>query len=444
MKAIAAAEASDVYWGYNGDKKDADKVTINKLNSVSIDASGKLEASAKGNIFLEDVSDNDIKLVSVKSNEGNVRVYGSKGIYNATSYKEGSDNNIINLSGKDLIIEAGNGSIGSSTVPVTTDMSGVITARSKELINLYQIGQNAMTFAAVYSGATLNIRAVKDILSLYSDISSDELGYIHSVEDMTILSDEGNIGEANGKGLRVKLEKDSNVNAEGESVYLKAIGEDTTFNLGNITARSGEIGIDAKKQDLVLNNDIKARNLIFDVRSLYQKNGNMTVSEIFKVNADNGIIATSSNNSIAEASLINNNTGDIKLYNNRDLILQDAKNLADNGKFNILATGSVTATNGIISYGDLFVSSLGKIDLQADSKAKNWIGLFADDGSIKTKKLEAVGKRQTAILHTAFAVKPELESEIGYLMKEFLDDDASLSLEDALCPSFPLLVFRLH
>ena len=399
LKAIAAAEATDVKWGYNGDKVDKDKATINKVNALKINAKGKLEASAKGNIYFEDCNNNAINLVSVTSKEGNVRVYGNNGIYNAAGYIEGNLNNKINLSGKDLILEAGNGSIGTNKVPVTTNMTGFITARSNNLINLYQISKNAMTFASVYSGSYINIRALNDILSVYTGKQAEELGYINAKGDITLYSDKGDIGQPNGKGLRVKLAKDKVVNAEANSVYLKCFSDDSQFNLGKITAREGNIGIDSKSLDLVLKNDINAKNLEFNLRSLTQDKGSVYVSNLLKVVADNGILLSNYYkdadekyhfyNNIAQASLLNNKSGDIMLYNNRDLTLYTAVNKANDGKLRILNKGSVTAKNGLSSNGRLFIWATGNIDIEKDTSSKDWMGLYASNGYVKANNLTA-------------------------------------------------------
>ncbi|MBQ2594173.1 MAG: hypothetical protein II567_12945, partial [Candidatus Riflebacteria bacterium] len=386
LKAIAAAEASDVKWGYDGDKVDSNKATINKVNSIAIDASGKLKANAVNNIYFEEVNNHKINLDSVKSTKGNVRVYGSNGIYNATSYKEGDPNNIINLSGKDLIIESGDGSIGTKEVPVTTDMFGAITARSNDFISLYQIGQNAMTFAAVYSGAALNIRALNNILSVYNGVQAEELGYLHAKDNITLYSDQGDIGQSGGKGLRVKLEKGKLVNAEAESVYLKGYG-DSTLNLGKITARSGDIGIESKALDLFLKNNISSQNLEFIVRSITQVAGYLSVSNLLKVITDNGILLNYNKNSVAQASFINNKKSNITFYNSRDIILKDFENKVEDGNINIINNGSLTSEKGIKSNGNLFIKAIKDIAIQKDSNAKNWIGLFSEDGGINTKSL---------------------------------------------------------
>ncbi|MBR4329013.1 MAG: hypothetical protein IKP71_04110, partial [Candidatus Riflebacteria bacterium] len=152
LKAIAAAEASDVKWGFIGDNVDESKATINKVNGICIDASGYIQASAKGNIYLEDVNNNAINITQVDSKDGNIRIYGKNGIYNATEYSADTISNPINLAGKDLIIEGGSGSIGTSDIPVTTSMSGFVTAKSDKFINLFQLGSNVLTISAMYSG----------------------------------------------------------------------------------------------------------------------------------------------------------------------------------------------------------------------------------------------------------------------------------------------------
>ena len=398
LKEIASAEASDVKWGFNGNEINDNYATISKINSLKINANGNLKAEAKGNIYFEDVNDNSINLISVSSKDGNVRIFGNKGIYNATKYNEGSENNIINISGKDLILDAGKGSIGKIDIPITTNMFGSVTARSNGPINIYQLGNNALTFASAYSGSYINIRALKDILSVYTGIQAEELGYINAKGDITLYSEQGDIGQSNGKFLRVKLAEGKTINAEAESVYLKLFN-DTNLDLGKITARSGNIGIDSEELDLILNDDISGKNLEFHLRSLTQKNGSIYAGNLLKVIADNGILLnyyTEDNdknyifyNNIAQASLVNNKSGDIMLYNNGDLNLYTAKNKADDGIFRILNKGSVTAKNGLSSNGRLFIWATGDINIDNDTSSKDWMGLYANNGGVKAKSLKA-------------------------------------------------------
>ncbi|MBQ2594452.1 MAG: DUF4097 family beta strand repeat protein, partial [Candidatus Riflebacteria bacterium] len=292
----------------------------------------------------------------------------------------------INIAGKDLIVEGGTGSIGRSNCPVTTNMSGAVTARCDDLINLYQIGGYAITFAAAYSGADINICSLGSIFSVYNGVQADELGYINAKGNITLLSDNGDIGQANGKGLRVKITDDKELTAEGNSVYIKGYGENT-FNLGKITARTGDIGIDSKTLDVILKNDISSQNLEFKVRSLTQKKGKLIVNKLLNVNSDNGIDLGNFENLISEANLINNKSGNIFLKNNHDLTLYDLINKAENSDINIINEGFVTVKNGFSSNGDLFILADGNIDIQNDSAATKWIGLYSDNGGIKVRSL---------------------------------------------------------
>ncbi|MBQ2593443.1 MAG: hypothetical protein II567_09225, partial [Candidatus Riflebacteria bacterium] len=385
LKQIAAAEASDVKWGYDGNIVDANKATINNVNSICIDSKGTLEAYAKGNIYFEDVNNNSINLVSVASDEGNVRVYGSNGVYNATNYVEGNKNNTINLSGKDLILEAGNGSIGSSTVPVTTNMSGVVTLRSDGLINIYQIGGYALTFAAAYSGADMNIRCIGDILSVYSGVQSQDLGYINAKGSISLLSDKGNIGEANGKGLRVKIAEGQLLNAEADSIYINGQGDNKNLALGQFKARKGDIGIESKLWDVFLKNNISANNIELIVRSLTQLSGKLTVNNLLKVISDNGIMLSNAKNHIPEAYIVNNKSGVVGLNTDTDLTLHKAINLAVDSAMTIFANGSINSLDFIESFGSLLIWSKGNINSSNDLMAKDWMGLYAENGGINVK-----------------------------------------------------------
>ncbi|MBQ2593031.1 MAG: hypothetical protein II567_07100, partial [Candidatus Riflebacteria bacterium] len=382
LKKLAAAEASDVKWGYDGDNVDENKATINRVNGILIDASGYLQANAKGNVYLEDVNKNAIKITKVDSGDGNIRIYGKNGIYNVNA---NTDETI--LSGKDLILESGNGSIGSSTAPITTDMSGYVTARSNSDIWLYQNGANPLIISAMYAGGNISIRAMNSILSVYNGVQADELGYINANGDLTLLSDQGDIGEANGKGLRVKLAKDKVLNAEANSIYIKSFGEEGKINFGKFIARNGNIGLDAKLWDVFLKNNVSAKNIEFIVRSITQLAGSLTASDFLNITADNGILLDKENNSVRQASFINNKKGDILFYNHGDLTLKNVENKAEGGNIGILNEGSVTSENGINSNGNLLIYANSDIELQKDTKAREWLGIYAENGGIKARSL---------------------------------------------------------
>ena len=113
----------------------------------------------------------------------------------------------------------------------------------------------------------------------------------------------------------------------------------------------------------------------------------MTVSNLLNVIADNGILLNLDNNSVTQASFVNNKKGDIIFNNNRDLTLKEVENKADGAKINIINNGSVISENGLKSNGNIFIWSDKDIEIQKDSSAKNWIGLYAENGGIKTKSL---------------------------------------------------------
>ena len=369
LKELSRTQASDIKWGFAGDKQDGKKATINYVNSICIDASGVLNATANGNVYLEDVAGNSINLSNVNAGKGNVRIFGKNGVYNSLAYNENGDTP-INIKGKDLIIEGGSKSIGTKDKPVTTDMSGYVTARSEGLVNLRQAGNNNLIISAIYSGAEVMLRALNNIYSVYNGIQADELGYINSKAGyVSLLSDIADIGEANGKGLRVYLNENQKLVAEGNSVYIKGIGEGD-LELTDITVRGGNLGIDSSKSDVTISTDISAKSADFNVKSLTQKSGRLTIDTMLTVAALNGINLPMMNNLISAANLYNKSNGDIKLYNSCSI---DIANIANDAQ-----DGNIVAYN--FGSGDMSI---------AKASSKNSIFTGSDNGNLNINNVKA-------------------------------------------------------
>lgn len=369
LKELARTEASDIKWGFAGDKQDHTKATINYVNSICIDATGALNATANGNVYLADTAGNSINLANVDAGKGNVRIYGKNGVYNTLTYNDTGDTP-INIKGKDLILEGGAKSIGTKEKPVTTDMSGAVTARSDGMVNIRQAGTNNLTIAAIYSGAEVMLRALNNIYSVYNGIQADELGYINSkIGQVSLLSDTADIGQANGKGLRVYLNKDQKLSAEGNSVYIKGIGEGN-LELTDITVRGGNFGLDSAKSDVTISTDLSAKEAEFNVKSLTQKSGRLTINTMLTVAALNGINLPVMNNLISGADLYNKSNGDIKLYNSCNI---DIKNIANDA-----GDGEVIAYN--FGQGDMKIS-------KASSKNNIYVG--TDNGNLNINNVNA-------------------------------------------------------
>ena len=245
MNKLAGARADDVTWGTSEIKVQRLTPISVKLNKTNNPDDGKvsIEAPKSQNIYLI-AKDSKLTMDKVIST-GNVRLTGQEGI------------DIGTITGSNISLEGGRGSIGSSTKAVLaglvgTDANGKINANAAENIWLTQLTDNNLpNGVALPSSETLrkdmvlgslaakniSIEATGNILSgsdkLEAAVGSETRGisYINAGEKLTLKTD-GSVGTA-GDGLRIKnsggvVEIDAQNGA-----YLEAKG-DGTLVLGTI------------------------------------------------------------------------------------------------------------------------------------------------------------------------------------------------------------------
>ena len=413
LKELAETEASDINWGYNGDIKDVNKATINKVQGIFIDAKGTVSATAKDNIYLHDVAGNQVAIDSVTSKEGNVRIYSTEGLVNVGKYSEGASDNTINVTAKDAILEGGNGTIGTADKPFTTDLSGYLTARSEGLLNIYQLGSNALTISAMYSGANINLRALNSIYSVYNGIQAQELGYVSAKGDIYLLSDNGDIGQTAGKWFRVKTGDKSTLNAEANNIYIKANSEGE-LKLGDITVRDGNFGLYADKADLVLTKDMTADNIEFYVKSVLQNSGKLVVNTLLSITSANGILLESLENMISAAIFKNTEKSFIALVNNCDITFKGLENSAKE--------------SGII------IENNGNVNSECDITSNNYVFLFTDSGNLNLRDVTA---KKDVLLYTSngdisfdtvSGGDVEILTDNGNLIADSIDSENNISV----------------
>ena len=187
--------------------------------------------------------------------------------------------------------------------------------------------------------------------------------------------------------MRVKVANDKVISAEADSIYIKGYGDSAKITFDKLNARDGSIGIDSKIWDVVLKSVTNAKNLEFIVRSVNQIAGSLNVSNLLNIITDNGVSLTSESNKVAQISVVNNKSGDVLFMNNGDLTINKAVNKAEKGNLGFSNKGAVTAKEGFSSKGAALIWAEGDIDVQKDSDSKEWMGLYAENGGIKTKSL---------------------------------------------------------
>lgn len=327
LKKLAAAEADDITW----DEVNA-KATINRTTAIGIkmtSSSNYLNATARDNIYLAAATEDPIYVKTIDSGSSNIRLLGRNGIFNYNT-----DASVINLKGKDLLIEGGavatTGSIGTADKAIVTDLSGKLTARAEGLINICQYSSNPLLISALYGGADVKLRALKDLKSVNTGVAFDDSGYLNAMGKLTLASDYGNIGE-DGKGVRVLTDNMNSLEITasgnlGGNVYIKAVTNSSTkptMNLGAVTnTLTGAFKVDNSGAAVNFTSVVNAGAVDITASTITQNTAGVITATGFKGTTTAGLSLNNVNNKISRFDVANV-TGNILLKNAAALTLGD-------------------------------------------------------------------------------------------------------------------------
>ncbi len=242
LKKLANANASDVNWNAA-----AGTATITEKTplGIQLNNNGVVTVAAKNNVFLtgrtqDNASVGNVLNISNVNAGGDIRLQGNDGIFNA-----GSGNEAV-ITGRDLLIQGGNGGLGTTQKALTTDLSGSLQAQAKGGIYLKQLGSDPMKVLSIGAGGDIVLSSESDIVSEDSEDTAVQ-GYIRSDNGTINISAVGDVGTAE-QGLRIKNvnadNADQTVTVNGQNIYLEGISTDISQDaspmgvmyLGNITA----------------------------------------------------------------------------------------------------------------------------------------------------------------------------------------------------------------
>ena len=213
-------------------------IGINATGNISIQSTGNdgvyIVGRNKGVKISENNPNNNvysplnISSIATKKSDGNygdVRVIGAAGIF---SVGDGT-----NITGKDLILVGGSGSIGTKNNPLTVSLSGdLLNARSNDEINLQKRGNDNFRISAIYSPKDVRISNTGGGFIEHSK-RFDEIAeaYINSNGTITL---SGNAGTADNPILILPHEN-TKLNLEGNrKFYVRGVTKGT-INLNDIS-----------------------------------------------------------------------------------------------------------------------------------------------------------------------------------------------------------------
>lgn len=397
LKQLASADASNVIWD-----EEARTATITEKLPIGIQSTGNggITVITDGNAYLAGRTENNENVDNVLNiNEinagadGNIRLQGQDGIYNVSAGDR------VAIIGNSLLIQAGQGSIGTADAMMTTNLSGSMQAQAADNIYISQSGD--LKLDSVGAGEDIVLVATGNIVDSDISLSEDSQGYIRS-DNGSITLTAGNAIGVEGNGLNI-LDNGAVVNADAEQgIYLSGVsgngstgelvlgtisgasldvdsvssvslGKDATEDEeaveGSITITGGDAEITAKRDINLVNGTANissgnALNLTAIGGSIMQNAVHSITSDNVNASATNNINLASQANNVGQfvvngLGADNSINGSINLAGSRDGgFAADLNGITVNN-------GSVTVTNHVAN-GNLNISG-GRITTTSES-----------------------------------------------------------------------------
>ena len=380
LKLLAQAKAGDLTWN---DKDSRIEVRQQRQITVQLADSGKLNLKANtsntdntGNVYLAGVKDTMLDISGTINTTQDVKLLSDKGV----RMNEGS------IVANNLIIQGGNGDVGSKDAFIKTNISGNLEANTDTGYGVYlhqtAVGNKPAQVLTIQDAATGTLVLKADNGMQMTTEAGKNIGYLNA-NSINLQAANGDIGKADD-GIRI-LENGAVINAKAEngSVYLQGAGtKDAGLVVDSITAKgNAKLNLDG---DVNFGND--TGNGIISAGGDVTVNGN-------NVNLNAGTVTAGGASNITADKDVNVTTGSITSDGAGNITAGNNVNLNSS----TLAAGAdsvITATNGNIALGSSGITVKGannKLKLDAngsvmqDEAAK---GITADNLTVESGKTQ--------------------------------------------------------
>ncbi len=226
---LAAAERGDVVFyneqGQVVDPAEAFKILIRSIESIGLQAQGRVAISAGGSVYL--FADGDLRLDTVSSaNGGDVRIKSGGGIFNA------ADSGAVNIRGGEIYLEASGGPIGAAGKPIIVQQGDSKTLNARSAYDIYLKGvsgtyqehycDGSLNLEFIYSPGKVFLESTGDVIDARNDGRENIAAAALEITAFTIGSSD--------RYLKVDLEQPGpaqsgnlDLEAAGGNIYLEAI-----------------------------------------------------------------------------------------------------------------------------------------------------------------------------------------------------------------------------
>ncbi|KHM51530.1 hypothetical protein NZ47_10025, partial [Anaerovibrio lipolyticus] len=400
LKILANADSSDVIRLEDENKKVSFQVT--GMAPLGINATGVVKAGASSeNISVSARKATDdgeppvLNLDTLQADNGYVRILGKIGIVNAL--EDPTKANVI--AGKEVLLEGGEGTIGTDDKAINVQAGGDLTARSNDNIFIKNVGAGPLSIGSVYTPDTVKLFAGKGLVG--STVNDD--GMVPYINAKNLILDGTNDGSGSYMGIVARplnvLSNGVNVEAKGGSAHINGVQHDKNKIILNSINMDTDFAVNAPGT-IIVADVVKAGE---DIKLTGDKGVKMSKKEA-EDEATSYIMAGSSISLNAKEGDVGSEDNAIRLMDTGAVVHGSGVNgylvglertELDTVDDMILGTIGTAVNPGFT--GDLWVRTPSNLTTQGIINVKGNLDLMADKGNITSAGAWLAGGAITAM-----------------------------------------------
>ena len=400
LKILANADSSDVIRLEDENKKVSFQVT--GMAPLGINATGVVKAGASSeNISVSARKATDdgeppvLNLDTLQADNGYVRILGKIGIVNAL--EDPTKANVI--AGKEVLLEGGEGTIGTDDKAINVQAGGDLTARSNDNIFIKNVGAGPLSIGSVYTPDTVKLFAGKGLVG--STVNDD--GMVPYINAKNLILDGTNDGSGSYMGIVARplnvLSNGVNVEAKGGSAHIHGVQHDKNKIILNSINMDTDFAVNTPGT-VIITDVVKAGN---DIELTGDKGVKMSKKEA-EDEATSYIMAGYSISLNAKEGDVGAKDNPIRLVDNGAVVhgsgvngyLVGLERPGLNTVNNMILGAIGTAVNPGFT-GDLWVRTPSNLTTQGIINVKGNLDLMADKGNITSAGAWLAGGAITAM-----------------------------------------------
>ena len=398
LKLLAQAKAGDLTWN---DANSRIEVRQQRQITVKLADGGKLNLQANtsktentGNVYLAGVKDTMLDISGTINTTQDVKLLSDKGV----RMNNGS------IVAKNLIIQGGNGDVGSNNAFIKTNISGNLEANTDKSHGVYlhqtTVDNKAAQVLTIQNAATGTLVLKADNGMQMTTEAGKNTGYLNA-NSINLQAANGNIGKADD-GIRI-LENSAVINAKADngSVYLQVAGtKDAGLVVDSITAKGnaklnlkGNVNFDNGETSGSINAggdvNVNGKNVNLNAGTV-TAGGASNITAGKDVNVTTGSITSSGAGNITAGGDVNLNAGTVKAGGASNINAGNDVNITT-GSITAGGAGNITADNNVNLNSSTLVFGADSVITSTNANISLGSSGITVNGANNNLKLDAAG-----------------------------------------------------